>query len=53
LDGVAAIQCRQAATDLRMEFRQLGGAGLVVLFEEPQGFADDLTCRVVAAGLWR
>jgi hypothetical protein len=41
----------RTAPDLPVEFPQLRGSCLVVFFEKPESFADDLAGRVVAAGL--
>jgi hypothetical protein len=52
IDDFAAIKSGKTAAKLPVEFRQMGGAGGVVLLQKPQGFADDLACRVVPSGFY-
>jgi hypothetical protein len=43
VNGFAAINGSKAATELVVEFRQLGDASGVVLFQKPEGFANNFT----------
>jgi hypothetical protein len=47
VNDFTAIESGETASEFLVEFRQLGGADGVVLLQNPQGFPDDLACRVV------
>jgi hypothetical protein len=48
-DVLAAVEGCEAMPELVVEGDDLRGAGAVVLFEQAEGFADDLAGRGVAA----
>ena len=48
---LAAVERIQPAAKFLIEFGELGGAGLIVLFEEPERLSDDFASRIIAAGI--
>lgn len=48
---LAVVESVKTAVDLGMEFRQLGGTDLLMLFEEAKRFPDYLASRRVTLGV--
>jgi len=46
---VTAVKGRESPSDLLIELRQLDGASLIMFFEKPESFPDNLARRIVAA----
>src|SRR5215469_14612501 len=52
VNAFTSVERIQAATQFLIELRKLGSPCVVVFFQEPQGFPDNLACGVVAAGFY-